>query len=116
MDPTKVMNALNAVQREGDPDAYVPDIVIMQRKKEEEQKVERLLELHYAQKMKERDALFDFDDQYDNLSEISEKYAPAATSACPPADQLHFDQSGNKIRGQRRQILTKRSLKLSNNK
>ena len=75
MDPNKVINALNFVQREGDPDAYVPDIVIQHRKKEEEKRFEQLISQHYAKKMKDRDAIFDFDDDFDNLSEISEKYA-----------------------------------------
>jgi hypothetical protein len=43
MDPNKVINALNFVQREGDPDAYVPDIVIQHRKKEEEKRFEQLV-------------------------------------------------------------------------
>jgi hypothetical protein len=75
MDPNKVINALNFVQREGDPDAYVPDIVIQHRKKEEEKRFEQLVSQHYAKKMKDRDAIFDFDNDFDNLSEISEKYA-----------------------------------------
>ena len=33
MDPNKIFNALNFVQKEDNPDAYVPDIVIMHRKK-----------------------------------------------------------------------------------
>jgi len=48
IDPSKVINALNDVQRLEDPDAYVPDIVIQHRKKEEEKKLEDLLTQHYA--------------------------------------------------------------------
>jgi hypothetical protein len=40
----------------------VPDIVLQHRRREEERKLEQLLQMHYKQKMKERDALFDFDD------------------------------------------------------
>jgi len=75
MDPNKVINALNMVQREGDTDAYEPEIVIQHRKREEEKRMENILHQHYARKMKERDALFDFDESLDNLSEISDKYA-----------------------------------------
>ena len=91
MDPNKVISALNVVQREDNPDAYVPDIVIMHRRKQEEKRVEQLLSQHLAKKMKDRDALFDFDESVDNLSEVSEKYAPVTD------DLINIAEANQKI-------------------
>lgn len=49
----------------------------MHRRRQEEKRVEEMLQQHRRKIMKE-DALFDFDDSVDNLSAVSEKYAPQA--------------------------------------
>ena len=75
MDPSKAFEFLNNLQRATKPEAYEPEIVTQQRRKE------ALLKEHEVYK-REQDALnqqidktlFDFDDQFDNLSEVSERY------------------------------------------
>ena len=56
---------------EEDPDAYVPNIEKLHRRREELRRIEE----QYAKKAYDRDkALFDFDESVDNLSEVSERY------------------------------------------
>ena len=95
MDPNKVINALNMVQRESDPDAYEPEIVIQHRKREEEKRMERMISQHYALKMKDRDALFDFDESVDNLSEVSEKYAAPQVKEAGPNETPKKHERGD---------------------
>jgi hypothetical protein len=66
---------MNMVQIEEDPDAYVPNIEIQHRRKEEMRKMEKWIEEQYAKKLYEHEkALFDFDESVDNLSQVSERY------------------------------------------
>ena len=53
---------LNVAQKHQDPDAYEPEFVVMHRKKQEELKIAK------------RDPLFDFDEDFDELSEVSDRY------------------------------------------
>ena len=71
INPAMALQLLNIAQREEDPEAYEPEFVVQQRKKLEQQKHE---EEQRAATVKERDALFDFDDQIDQLSEVSDRY------------------------------------------
>ena len=72
MDPAKAFNCLNDLQREVCPDAYEPEVVVAQRLKQEAIEKELKQQIEY---MKEMDrTLFDFDDEVDNLSEVSERY------------------------------------------
>lgn len=66
--PSKAFSFLNIIQKEGCPEAYEPEIVIQQRQKEEERKKQQTF---YNEIDK---TLFDFDDEIDNLSNVSERY------------------------------------------
>lgn len=80
VDPSLLLNALNDVCREEDPEAYEPEIVIQHRKKQEVKRLEKLLEQERAQMIYDADkALFDFDDSIDNLSIVSDRYPVVPT-------------------------------------
>ena len=68
MNPAMIFNALNNIQRDEDPEAYEPEIVIQHRKKREIIR-QRQEMIYNADK-----ALFDFDDDIDNLSEVEDRY------------------------------------------
>ena len=75
VEPLKILETMNNVQIEEDPDAYVPQITQQHRRKEEMRKIEKLYEEQYAKKLFEHDkALFDFDESVNNLSQVSERY------------------------------------------
>ena len=67
LNPAMAFEIMNQAQRAEDPEAYEPDIVVQYRNKKEMQRIKN-------EELKRRDALFDFDDSLDNLSEVSERY------------------------------------------
>ncbi|TNV85071.1 hypothetical protein FGO68_gene930 [Halteria grandinella] len=68
MNPMKALDCLNELQRKTCPEAYEPEIVMANRLKEEGIREEQEF-------WKEMDkTLFDFDDDVDNLSDVSERY------------------------------------------
>ena len=68
LNPKMALEILNTAQRQEDPEAYEENIVAQLRKKQEQQALAKVEE-------KRRDALFDFEDSVDCLSEVSERYA-----------------------------------------
>lgn len=68
MNPSKAINFLNAIQKENCPEAYEPEIVNLNKRKEEAKRIQD----EYFQEMDK--TLFDFDDDIDILSEVSERY------------------------------------------
>ena len=77
VDPAKILETMNMVQVEEDPDAYVPDIEKQYQRKEEIRRLEKLYEEEIAKKRYDVDkALFDFDESVDNLSLVSDRYQP----------------------------------------
>lgn len=86
MDPAKAFNCLNDLQREVCPDAYEPEVVVAQRLKQEAIDMELKQQLEY---MKEMDrTLFDFDDEVDNLSDVSERYKHQAGGMAPDTTKI----------------------------
>ena len=87
MDPTKAFNCLNDLQREVCPDAYEPEVVVVQRLKQEAIEKAQKEQLEYMQEMDR--TLFDFDDEVDNLSEVSERYRQhQAGGMAPDSDKI----------------------------
>lgn len=82
LDPQKMFELLNEIQKKEDPDAYQPEIIktIQQReKKKQEQDLldekRRLDELERRRKQEEHEkALFDFDQDIDDLEQVEERY------------------------------------------
>lgn len=68
MNPSKAFMFLNALQKEDCPEAYEPEIVIIQKKRNEIKRLEDEIAL-----MQEK-TLFDFDEEVDHLSLVSERY------------------------------------------
>lgn len=69
MDPAKAITCLNLIQRETCPEAYESEIVTAQRAKKEAINIKNERE----QFLQEIDrTLFDFDDEIDKLSDVSE--------------------------------------------
>ena len=66
--PHRAFEFLNDIQREDNPDAYQPELVLQYQK--------RLLEkqLREQQEYDIDKTLFDFDDEIDKLSEVEERY------------------------------------------
>lgn len=69
MDPMKAFQFLNIIQKAECPEAYEPEIVTQQKRKEallkEQEELKRQVE---EEKMKIDKTLFDFDDDVDQLS------------------------------------------------
>ena len=68
VDPMKAFSLLNMVQKEDCPEAYESEIVLLHKQRQEERRKQ-------DQRENEMDkTLFDFDDDIDNLSNVSERY------------------------------------------
>ena len=67
LNPLEALKMLNEAQKQDDPEAYEEGIVTQLRKKEEFIKQQQF-------ENRRKDALFDFDDSVDCLSEISDQY------------------------------------------
>lgn len=87
IDPAKVLNTMNKVQIEENPDAYVPNIEKLHRRREE---LRRIGKAKYEQQKQIAEdaydvdkALFDFDESVDNLSQISDRYALPESKGAP---------------------------------
>ena len=74
INPALALNFLNQAQVEVDPEAYVPEIVLQHRKKKEQ--MAQQARMAQSTEKGQVDALFDMDSDIDNLSEVSERYAP----------------------------------------
>lgn len=68
MNPAKALDILNELQRKDCPEAYEPEIVMANRLKKE-----AMIEQEEFWKQMDK-TLFDFDDDVDHLSEVSERY------------------------------------------
>ena len=86
MDPAKAFNCLNDLQREVCPDAYEPEVVVAQRLKQEAIEMELKQQLEYMNEMDR--TLFDFDDEVDNLSDVSERYKHQAGGMAPDTTKI----------------------------
>lgn len=64
----KALNCLNDLQKEDCPEAYEPEIVVQLKKKVQLKQEKEQLEYDIDK------TFFDFDDDIDNLSEVSERY------------------------------------------
>ena len=91
---------MNNVQREEDPDAYVPNIEKMHRRREEMRKMEKWYAEEYAKKMYDQDkALFDFDESVDNLSQVSERFVGDPNLAFAlQGEELHSTEEQGKAK------------------
>lgn len=68
VNPMKAFSFLNIIQKEDCPEAYEPEIVIQTKQKLDEQ-------ARMTAYQNEIDkTLFDFDDEIDHLSDVSERY------------------------------------------
>jgi ribosomal 50S subunit-associated protein YjgA (DUF615 family) len=77
VDPYQAFDALNALLRAEDPGAFESDIVELHRRKKQERAEQQAIEQRRLDKVREADkALFDFDEDIDDLSEVSERYPP----------------------------------------
>ena len=75
MNPAKAFNILNNLQREVCPEAYEPEVVLAQRVKQDQLEAQLRMKEQELKEMQEMDKrLFDFDDELDQLSEVSERY------------------------------------------
>ena len=75
INPAKVLDTMNMVQVEENPDAYVPDIEKVHRRRQEMLRLQKFKQEQEAQWVIDQDkALFDFDESVDNLSQVSDRY------------------------------------------
>lgn len=68
LNPNKALNFLNVLQKEDCPEAYEPEIAIIQKQKQEEKRRQEMIVSEIDK------TLFDFDEEIDNLSNVSERY------------------------------------------
>ena len=98
VDPARILETMNMVQVEEDPDAYVPEIEKQHQRKEEIRRLEKLYEAELAQKRYDVDkALFDFDESVDNLSLVSDRYQQLYPES--QAQIGHNDSGANEEQG-----------------
>lgn len=104
IDPAKVLDTMNMVQIEENPDAYVPNIEKLHRRREELRRIEKVQQEQCAQRAYDQDrALFDFDESVDHLSEVSDRYAQPDMRDAPPAvgiqgEELHSHEEQGKVK------------------
>ena len=98
VDPARILQPMNNVQIEEDPEAYVPEIEKLHQRKEQVRRLEEIYEAEMAKKRYDADkALFDFDESIDNLSLVSDRYQ------LPPPQATHTDGGANEEQGKGKQ-------------
>ena len=82
VNPSKIFNCLNNIQKEDCPEAYEPEMVIQYKRREEELKRKQ----EYEDEVDK--TLFDFDDEIDNLNDVEDRYKfyPMVNSEPPIED------------------------------